>query len=57
MLPSPARDDAQRLSKRLTLAFCDLHLKGDARAKQRLNARYANTLCGEVVTQVTWFER
>jgi polyhydroxybutyrate depolymerase len=36
-LPSATRDDVQRLVKAATLAFFDLHLKGDAGAAKRLS--------------------
>lgn len=56
-LPSRARDDAQRIAKDLTLAFCNFYLKGDPAAKKRLSAEHAATLTGRVVTKVTWYER
>jgi len=35
-LPSPTRDDVQPVTRAATLAFLDLHLKGDAAAATRL---------------------
>jgi predicted dienelactone hydrolase len=55
--PSPSRPDTQRITKALTLAFCDVHLKGDETARARLSEKHARSLCGEVVTELRWLEK
>ncbi len=57
LFPPPARADTQRILQPMTLAFCDAYLKDGADAKARLTEDYANSLCGDVVTQVTWYEK
>lgn len=54
LLPSAAREDAQRIVTDLVVAFLDLHLRGDEEARSRLNAEHARTLTGRVVTGVDW---
>lgn len=56
-LRSTARPDAQRISKAVMVLFCDIHLKDKKEAKGHLNEKYINTLCGDVVTKVDWFEK
>ncbi|NOY79452.1 MAG: carboxylesterase family protein [Kiritimatiellaeota bacterium] len=57
LAPSPARDDAKRIVTVMTAAFCDLWLKNDAAAGKLLNPAVADTLCGNVVTRVTWHRK
>ena len=57
LLPSKARPDAQRIAREMTRLFCDYYLKGNKEAKRSFNRRHANSLCGEVVTKVTWYEK
>ncbi|MFQ5506505.1 MAG: hypothetical protein ACE5F1_17180, partial [Planctomycetota bacterium] len=57
LLPSKARPDAQRIVREMTRLFCDHYLKEKKEAKQSLSGRHANSLCGDVVTKVTWHER
>ena len=57
LLPSKARADAQRISKALMVIFCDYFLKGKQEAQEKINEEYVNTLCGNVVTKVKWFEK
>ncbi|MBN1674820.1 MAG: hypothetical protein JXR37_27490, partial [Kiritimatiellae bacterium] len=54
LLPSRARADAQRITRAMTLLLSDHYLKQKPEAKSRLNGSYANTLCGRVITNVTW---
>jgi hypothetical protein len=39
------------------LAWCDLHLKGVEEARKQLTEKHVNTLCGRIVTKVTWYEK
>ncbi len=55
--PSPARADTRRIQFPIMLAFCDAYLKGDAEARGRLTADYANSLCGKVVAWVKWYQK
>lgn len=57
LLGSDAREDTIRITRALTLDFCDALLKGDAQAKARLTAERAQALCGQVVTRVAWHEK
>ncbi|MDP6439097.1 MAG: PHB depolymerase family esterase [Candidatus Brocadiia bacterium] len=57
VLPSKARPDAQRISKAMIVVFCNYYLKEDKVGKAYFNEEYANSLCGEVVTKVTWLEK
>jgi predicted dienelactone hydrolase len=54
---SKAREDTIRITRALTLHFCNAVLKGDPRAKARLTKETAQALCGDVVTRVTWHEK
>ncbi len=54
LFPSEARSDAKRIVTVMTLAFCDAYLKDDADARRLLDARFAESLRGNVVTRVTW---
>ena len=51
---SPVHADMQRIARAITLVFCNAMLKGDEVAKAHLDEDYANTLCGEGITRVTW---
>ncbi len=55
--PSPARGDAKRIVTVMTTAFCDFRLKNDAEAEKLLSPRVTDTLCGDVVTRVTWYRK
>lgn len=56
-LPSPARNDAQRISKAVMVLFCDAWLKNSAQARAALNKETMSALCGDVVSKVNWFEK
>ena len=56
MLPSKSRKDTQRIVVPVMHAWCDFHLKGKTEAKARLTEEFANSLCGDVVTKVTWLK-
>ena len=57
VFPSRARTDTRRIVTVMTLAFCNAYLKGDAEARELLNERFANSLCGKVVTCVRWYQK
>ena len=57
IFPSKARPDAQRISKAMMVLFCDYFLKGKRKARDKLNEKYANSLCGRVVTSIQWIEK
>jgi len=56
-LPSPARKDAQRISKAVMVLVCDAWLKNSAEARAALNKETISALCGDVVSKVDWFEK
>ena len=55
--PAPARADTRRIQLPVILAFCDAYLKDDAEARKRLTREYANSLCGNVVRRVKWYQK
>jgi len=55
--PSKPKADLQRISKAVMTLCCDLHLKQDPAARQRFGKEYVDSLCGGVVTRVTWREK
>ena len=57
LIGSEAREDMQRIAKALAVVFCNAYLKADRRAKAHLNAQYAGSLCGKVVTKVAWYQK
>ncbi len=57
LLPSRSRPDVQRITKALTLAFCDVHLKASDPARARFTEAHARSLCGEVVTGLRWLTK
>ena len=57
LLPSRAREDAQRISKALMLLACDRYLKSAKEAEKRMNKEYVNSLCGRVITAIEWHEK
>jgi predicted dienelactone hydrolase len=57
VLPSKARKDAQRISKALMVVACDHYLKGKKEASANMNADFANSLCGDVITKIGWHAR
>lgn len=56
-LPSPAREDAQRISRAVMLLSCEVFLRGNEAAKADFNSDYVSTLCGKVVTKIEWSEK
>ena len=57
VLPSRAREDAQRISKALMVVSCDWFLKNDETAHLHLTEAYTRTLLGETITDLTWAEK
>jgi predicted dienelactone hydrolase len=57
IFPSKSRPDVQRISKVMMVLFCDYFLKEKEEAKDKMNKEYANSLCGNVVTEVQWCEK
>ena len=51
-LPSPTRDDVQPVARAATLAFLDLHLKGDAGAARRLTPEALDPLLRGPIDEV-----
>jgi len=54
---SAVHADMQRIAKAMTVVFCDAMLKGDEVAKAHLDEDYANTLCGQGISRVTWKQK
>lgn len=57
IFPSKSRPDVQRISKAMMVLFCDYFLKEKEEAKDKMNKEYANSLCGNVVTEIQWHEK
>ncbi len=55
--PSRARRDTQRICKAMMVVSCDYFLKGRKEAENKLNQGYVNTLCGNIVTKVNWYQK
>ena len=57
LFPSPARADTRKIQFPMVLAFCDAYLKDNGTARKRLTEEHANSLCGDTVTWVKWYEK
>ncbi len=57
LFPSKSRPDVQRISKAMMVLFCDHFLKERKEAKDKMNKEYANSLSGNVVTEIQWHEK
>ncbi len=57
LFPSLARADVQRISKAMMVLFCDYFLKGKKEVADKLNREYVNSLSGQVVTKVEWYQK
>ena len=57
ILPSKSRPDVQPISKAMMVLFSDYFLKDKQKARNNLNSKYVNSLCGKIVTSVKWNEK
>ena len=57
VFPSRSRPDVQRISKAMMVLFSDHYLKEKDEAGDKMNKRYADSLCGDVVTEIIWLEK
>jgi len=57
ILPSKSRPDTQRISKAMMVIFCNHFLKQKKGAVKYLNESYVNSIGGNIVTSVQWFQR
>jgi predicted dienelactone hydrolase len=56
-LPSRAKRDVPRITRALMVLFSDYFLKDDRNAMGNLTKGYIDSLCGSVVSKISWFTK
>ncbi|MHC4917319.1 MAG: alpha/beta hydrolase family protein [Planctomycetota bacterium] len=56
LFPSPGRKDTERIAKAMMLLNSNWFLKRDVESRKLITPEYAKSLCGKVVTEVTWLK-